>query len=126
MEQNLFELEKLTVSKTGHVDCRYSHRDVQVVESEHVQLNAHLLGRKHKSKLEILTTRKGELVILQVDGKFKYWCILCAAKLPNDLSLACHVGGKRHASNIDDKQTFRLSEAKIWTSIIEFNSDERL
>ncbi|XP_042005117.1 zinc finger protein 385B-like isoform X2 [Salvia splendens] len=68
-------------------------------------LNAHLLGNKHKDKLESLKKRKGKLVVLEISGTFRHWCILCDAKMATDVDLASHIGGKRHASLIDEIET---------------------
>ncbi|XP_042005111.1 uncharacterized protein LOC121753890 isoform X1 [Salvia splendens] len=72
-------------------------------------LNAHLLGNKHKDKLESLKKRKGKLVVLEISGTFRHWCILCDAKMATDVALASHIGGKRHASRIDEIEKLETS-----------------
>ncbi|XP_042005105.1 uncharacterized protein LOC121753888 isoform X3 [Salvia splendens] len=72
-------------------------------------LNAHLLGNKHKDKLESLKKRKGKLVVLEISGTFRHWCILCDAKMATDVALASHIGGKRHASHIDEIEKLETS-----------------
>lgn len=70
-------------------------------------LNAHLLGSKHKAKLESLKKRNGKPVVLEISGR--HWCILCDAKLATDVDLASHIGGKRHASRIDEIEKLETS-----------------
>ncbi|XP_047980658.1 uncharacterized protein LOC125222204 isoform X3 [Salvia hispanica] len=72
-------------------------------------LNSHLLGSKHKAKLESLKTRKGKPVVLAINGTFRHWCILCDVKLATDVDLASHIGGKRHASRIDKIEKLETS-----------------
>ncbi|GFP86826.1 hva22-like protein a [Phtheirospermum japonicum] len=71
-------------------------------------LNAHLRGKNHKAMVESLKLSKlkgqgagpGKSAGPDLGGVTRHWCFACDVELVGGASLASHLNGKRHASNV--------------------------
>ncbi|KAL3617335.1 hypothetical protein CASFOL_038880 [Castilleja foliolosa] len=71
-------------------------------------LNMHLRGKRHKDVVEALKSTKinaskarpGKSAGPDKGGVSRHWCFACDVELVGGASLASHLKGKRHASNV--------------------------
>ncbi|XP_057787980.1 uncharacterized protein LOC131005173 isoform X4 [Salvia miltiorrhiza] len=119
LKDSLNELEKLNASKTGHVECSNSHRDVKVIESnakngsstsqevQYAQSNE--IPKRTYANAEVKETmpppeaRRAETPPLKKEWR----CGLCRVKVTCEKNLNDHLQGSKHKSELESVKQWK-------------------